>query len=468
MPSESKFTHLETSTEGERLAAAKTLKARPNPDALIHRLKKGGEKKVRETEAATRKAKREDDAAKVRAKRLAFAKERARVAKEPKVDDFESYEVTGGEIESEKDEKKEEANLDRIFEAYEEANTVNDFMQFMLKNSDLLLTKERAESDPSIKQYLESKFDEEKTGLRYEDMVQALPSEEDYENNAHGQEVEEAEKTKKTKKIPSRLPPATATTARTVEDLNFIKNMKESGVGELEEAPKVEEAVTSPEVMKPAKFEDLEVGQEVMVERSKKGNEASGKIDSGWTVFRKFDVDKKVLVVKMENGKEISKAVSAEKIFVPVSNQNEELPPVSSEAEKLKSARTLVEAAAESAAKEEPFITPENIAESKRLAKKEARKSARGTRKFVASAEENEEAEIKNQVAAENKQWHEDKLEELSKALLQAWKEMGEKVTDDNKEDYLIKEPPSRFRSVFSPKARKVRNLYARYIKELK
>lgn len=316
-----------------------------------------------------------------------------------------SKEVSGG-VDTK---KNNEANLDRIFEAYEEANTVNDFMRFMLKNSDLMLTKERAESDPSIKQHLESKFDEEKTGLRYEDLVQALPSEEDYENNAHGQEVEEAEKTKKINagasmrdlrkklkkhaedKEPSKdtkeamaslknLPPT-----EVEENLNFIKNMKEAGVGNLEEIPEVKEEVS----------------------------------------------------------------------------------PIPNEAEKLKSARISVEAAAESPIKKKkPELSPAAIEAIKRSAEEDEAKFVSESQRFVPRKEDREKAEIQNQMAAENKQWHEEKLGLLSKSLVQAYKEMGVKITKDNEEEFLIKKPP--FSYIFSAKGRKVRDLYARYIKELK
>ena len=338
-----------------------------------------------------------------------------------------------------------EANLDRIFEAYEEANTVNDFVQFMLKHSDLALTKERAESDPSIKQYLESKFDEEKTGLRYEDLVHALPAEEDYENNAHGQEVEEAEKTKKTKKIPSRLPPIQEfgvteekpsvgvsvgelrkklkksakekeptqdvkddlaalknfPSTEVEEDLAFAKNLRESGVGELEETPKVKEEISAPEDIKPVK--------------------------------------------KETNKNVISRAAH--------------------EAEKMKIAREkLVEASRQSAAKT-PELSSQAIEVIKRSAEEEEAKSARENQRFAPRPEDKEKADIASQAAAENKQWHEDKLELLSKSLIQAYKEIGVKITKDNKEDFLVKKPP--FSYIFSAKGRKVRDLYSRYVKEL-
>lgn len=105
-------------------------------------------------------------------------------------------------------EKVRNANLDKILEAYEKAGTVDVFMQFMLKTSDMMLTKERAESDPKIQQYLKSNFKEQELGPKYEDFIEALPDNQDYEDNALRKEVVEAVKPKKTKIIPEKKPVA--------------------------------------------------------------------------------------------------------------------------------------------------------------------------------------------------------------------------------------------------------------------
>lgn len=123
----------------------------------------------------------------------------------------EKAKTISGEINLEsKLKKSDRAKLDRILEAYEEADSADKFFEFMLENSDIQLTKERVEKDPALAQYLKSNFEEQELGLRYEDLVQALPTEQDYLNNVMGK-VEEAAKPKKVKVIPAKSP------ARTVE-----------------------------------------------------------------------------------------------------------------------------------------------------------------------------------------------------------------------------------------------------------
>ncbi len=223
-----KFSPPEASTESERLAKAKQLKPRKNQEG--RRIGKGLEKASRQIEAAQRRREREVKAVEVNAENLTTAltraEARAKAAKEPKEDEYESFEVSEGEIESEK-------------------------------------------------------------------------------------EVPEASKD-------------------SVEGLAFIKNMKESGVGEEPETPaEVKEEISVPENMESAKFEDLKEGQLVSVRRS------SGKIDSDWRVLLKFEQDQKVKVIKMKGNEEDSnfKTVAAAEIFVPVKtrNQNPGLPPVSGE-----------------------------------------------------------------------------------------------------------------------------------------
>lgn len=67
------------------------------------------------------------------------------------------------------------------------------------------------------------------------------------------------------------------------------------------------------ETMKPAKFEDLKVGQKVVVKRS------NGELDGGWVVLIKAADTKMARVTKIINGKDRYKILAAEDIFVPAS-----------------------------------------------------------------------------------------------------------------------------------------------------
>ncbi len=115
----------------------------------------------------------------------------------------EEIELTEKDIEIIEEEKpielkdlsvKFKAKLDRILEAYEEAQNAQKFMDFMLKVSPMLLTKEEIENNSTINQYLKSNFKEEELGLRYDDFLVALPTKEDYVDHARGGKIEEAVK----------------------------------------------------------------------------------------------------------------------------------------------------------------------------------------------------------------------------------------------------------------------------------
>ncbi len=108
-------------------------------------------------------------------------------------------------VNSERRAPEDESRLDRVLEAYAKAKNAREFTNFMLENSDVALTKERAEKEPATMQYLESNFKEQKSGLRYEDLLDALPTEQEYIDKASGWESEQTVKIDKTKIIPSGM-----------------------------------------------------------------------------------------------------------------------------------------------------------------------------------------------------------------------------------------------------------------------
>lgn len=135
----------------------------------------------------------------------------------------------------------------------------------------------------------------------------------------------------------------------TTEDLDFIKNMKESGVGELEETPEDEEIELSDEDLIP-------VEEEVV--------KAEG------------------INVKKQKGKSIT---------------SDDATSVSGEINR----KELVKAAKEDAAKKVPFISESNIEESRRLAEEEDAAYKKANAKFAPKKEESGIAKAKSPVLEE-------------------------------------------------------------------
>lgn len=102
----------------------------------------------------------------------------------------------------------------------------------------------------------------------------------------------------------------------------------------------------------------------------------------------------------------------------------------------------------------------------KQSAKEEEERFIEKNKGLAPTEEEKEEGVSAKKAIEKSSQIRENSKEMLSKALLQAYKEMGAKVTADNEAMYLIKAPP--FSYIFSAKGRKVRDLYNRYVGKLK
>lgn len=413
-------------TVSERLARVKSVRGRANPESLKNRLARSEEKKVRAVEAKTaaeqRKAEREEKAAHVRAERRAFAEaraeERVRVAKEskaddfvpdevsdekPKDDDYESYEVSEGEDleKTKKDEKFKEVMTDlkgrlkrREKEREEETDKHDEIeeaakryfevggdelKQFLFDESwtKTRLTRKELESKPKELKFLKKWFfGEDNHRQTLEDFLAALPTEQDYVDNM-------------VDKIGKSRSGSSGKIAKEVEeDSTLIKKTKKSDVGELEATPKVEEVISTPEGVSPAKFADLKPGQSISVRRS------NGKIDGGWRVLRRLEENKEVEVIKMEGGNSLKKVVTVKEIFVPteVRNQNEELPAISGEIDtEVIDKKLLIKKAKEEAAKKVPFISPDNIEESRRLAEEDDAAFKKSVAKFAPKTPKTEE-----------------------------------------------------------------------------
>lgn len=179
----------EMTVESKRRKSAKEVEA--NLEARIAGYQKVGEKQKKATEALAAAKARSEAGKAVWEKRQA---EDAKIIEEQRKKI--ALKAVSGEINTEFKllKKSDRAKLDRILEAYEEAENAGKFLEFMLENSDMPLTQERVEKDPALAQYLKSNFEEQELGLRYEDLVQALPTEQDYIDNVMGKVEEAAEK----------------------------------------------------------------------------------------------------------------------------------------------------------------------------------------------------------------------------------------------------------------------------------
>lgn len=104
--------------------------------------------------------------------------------------------------------KEDKSKLDRILEAYEEADSARIFTDWMLEHGDLPLSAEFLEKNSALAKYLKANFKEQKSGLRYEDLVDALPVQKDYEDKKRGQKPPITAQRQITKMIPPAKPAA--------------------------------------------------------------------------------------------------------------------------------------------------------------------------------------------------------------------------------------------------------------------
>lgn len=93
-----------------------------------------------------------------------------------------------------KKEKEIQSELDKTLAAYEKAESATDFANYVLENSDIVLTKEKAQSNPAINEYFKNNFKGEESGLRYQDLIDALPMEGDYVEKAGRENVKKEAK----------------------------------------------------------------------------------------------------------------------------------------------------------------------------------------------------------------------------------------------------------------------------------
>lgn len=155
-----------------RLSLADRNMARKAKDAVARSAAKAEEKKMEYASKQKRK------------KKLITSSENVSVSGEINTDE----EIELAEVDM-VEEKENDPKLDRILEAYEEADNAGIFTEWMLENSDMALTKESVEKTPAIAKYLESNFQEQKLGVEYTDMLKALPTAQDYIDQARGKET---------------------------------------------------------------------------------------------------------------------------------------------------------------------------------------------------------------------------------------------------------------------------------------
>ena len=74
--------------------------------------------------------------------------------------------------------------LSRIVEAYEEAENLGKFKDYMLETSDFALTQERVKKDKTTETFLRALIKKSDSGAKFEDFFAALPVEKDYLDKA--------------------------------------------------------------------------------------------------------------------------------------------------------------------------------------------------------------------------------------------------------------------------------------------
>ena len=97
-------------------------------------------------------------------------------------------------------EKENEGKMKEILTVYEKARTAGDFTSWMLESGGMHLTKEWVEIDPAVGRYLKENF-KEKSGLRLDDLLNALPTAQEYIDKARGREARKTEKRQTVKVI---------------------------------------------------------------------------------------------------------------------------------------------------------------------------------------------------------------------------------------------------------------------------
>ena len=311
-------------------------------------------------------------------------------------------------------EKELHANLDRILEAYEEAETVDKFLDYMLETSDMALTKERAESDPAIAEYLKSNFKEQELGSRYEDFIQALPTEQDFMDKARGFKVEEAVKPEKTEsqklsksKVESEQQRAKESRAEEAQAA-YVKAYREYDPGFTKNKSDDLIAVTKPPFL------------------------AFG------SAAREL---KRLHGAMLKAGENRASEADAENIRKNQGKIHEEF-------------------------KNRELVYGPAVEALKRVAQEEEEKFVESNKKFAPKAEEESRGREVERSRQARESMRGNMGEALSQSLVQAYKEMGVNITKDNEASYLVKAPPFSYR--FSAKGRKVRDLYDRYVNKLK
>ena len=190
----------------------------------------------------------------------------------------EQVKAASGEIDTKhKLEKNEATNedklkLDRILEAYEEANSASIFTDWMLEHSEIPLTKKSVESASAIKRYLKDNFKEQESGLGYKDLLDALPVAQNYADKKRGNRTEKTAQRQTTKVIPEKRKEIKF---EPVPSSDYLKPPKEQMVKEGGPVSAVLEAARAREKNMPAEArtaaENAPLVQELKNKPTKKG-----------------------------------------------------------------------------------------------------------------------------------------------------------------------------------------------------
>lgn len=397
------------------------------------------------------------NAAKASDKAITEAKERERVKKQvgdvrvrlAKIKDTKEAEeglekrIAGYQKEAEEQEQKQldSVQLDRVLEAYKKADTVDKFLEYMLETSDLVLTQERAKKDPAIAKYLKSHFKEQELGARYEDFIEALPSEQDYIDKARGKTVREAEVPQKHKKIPEK------NEGPSEETLAAIKDAR-TGIDEQGEPAGVEEReiiAKEPSAEKPSS-EKVEIDRQYAKElRAEEAQAAYVQAYKEYDPkFTKNKTDDLIAVTRppLFAGKELKRLYAVmEKARTSMASEAGRT--VEFKADQKTGLSAEVKKELESSNKRDELLTG-----------RKGKKTATEVDEFLDKTE--------------GYNYHQEVTDvgEVRWNLVRAYKDMGVKITGDNAEEVLAKKPP--FSYIFTAKGRKVRDLYDKYVKALK
>lgn len=378
------------------------------------------------------------------------------------------------------------ANLDRILEAYEEADDDHKFMEYMLETSDMPLTKESLKKNSTIDQYLKSKLKEQALEPSYyEGFVRALPTEQDYANKALGREAGESVEPKKTKVM--RVKKSEEPSAEVAKVLAEIRQMN---------TPKAVVKRRAPADLKELPAQAGEVNNE---------NKLGKRVTNKNVVSRvSYEATKsKAVEINPQYANEL-KAVESEEAYVKAYKEydprfTEELddetiivtrPPwlaIGKAARELKRLYGVMLEARKKMAGEfslEPKTKEALSASAKESALSEAGLSAEAKAALAETNEVDEVLETLPDAAMErflkrNERYDirygavrtegvRYKSEGIRHDLLEAYKDMGVLIGEGaggNAEELLSKKPP--FSYIFSARGRKARDLYDQYVKKL-